>query len=44
MVKSSIADTPLINIKCSDEGPLSQELIKVLEKHRWDREHTEWSQ
>jgi len=33
-----------MNIACSDAGPLDPELMKELEKHRWDREPTEWSQ
>jgi aryl-alcohol dehydrogenase-like predicted oxidoreductase len=33
-----------MNISCSDAGPLSPELMKKLEKHRWDREPTKWSQ
>jgi aryl-alcohol dehydrogenase-like predicted oxidoreductase len=33
-----------MNIACSDAGLLSPELMKELEKHRWDREPTEWSQ
>lgn len=32
------------NIATSDAGILSEELMKELEKHRWDREPTEWSQ
>ncbi len=33
-----------MNIATSDAGPLPDKLIKELEKHRWDREPTEWSQ
>ena len=33
-----------MNIACSDAGPLDPALMKALEKHRWDREPTEWSQ
>jgi aryl-alcohol dehydrogenase-like predicted oxidoreductase len=33
-----------MNLATSDAGPLTPELQKVLEKHRWDREPTEWSQ
>jgi aryl-alcohol dehydrogenase-like predicted oxidoreductase len=33
-----------MNLKTSDAGPLKPELIKELEKHRWDREPTGWSQ
>jgi aryl-alcohol dehydrogenase-like predicted oxidoreductase len=33
-----------MNIDCSDTGSLSPELMRELEKHRWDREPTEWSQ
>ena len=33
-----------MNIACSDAGPLDKNLMKELEKHRWDREPTEWSQ
>jgi aryl-alcohol dehydrogenase-like predicted oxidoreductase len=33
-----------MNIDCSDAGPLAPELMKKLEKHRWDREPTGWSQ
>jgi aryl-alcohol dehydrogenase-like predicted oxidoreductase len=32
------------NIKTSDAGPLSPDLMKELEKHRWEREPNEWSQ
>ncbi len=32
------------NIATSDAGPLDDTLMKELEKHRWDREPTEWSQ
>jgi len=32
------------NMKTSDSGHLSDELMKELEKHRWDRDPTEWSQ
>ncbi|MBR9999783.1 MAG: aldo/keto reductase [Cyclobacteriaceae bacterium] len=33
-----------MNLAASDAGPLDQPLQKELEKHRWDREPTEWSQ
>lgn len=33
-----------MNIATSDEGTLEDTLMKELEKHRWDREPTEWSQ
>jgi len=33
-----------MNIATSDAGPLDFELQKELEKHRWDREPTDWSQ
>ncbi|MDB4583362.1 aldo/keto reductase, partial [Draconibacterium sp.] len=33
-----------MNIACSNAGQLDLELMKKLEKHRWDREPTEWSQ
>jgi aryl-alcohol dehydrogenase-like predicted oxidoreductase len=32
------------NIATSDAGPLPDELLAELRKHRWDREPTEWSQ
>ncbi len=32
------------NLAASDKGPLDRELVKELEKHRWDREPAEWSQ
>jgi aryl-alcohol dehydrogenase-like predicted oxidoreductase len=32
------------NINTSDAGPLSNDLMKVLEKHRWERNPREWSQ
>ncbi len=32
------------NIATSDAGPLDSTLMAELEKHRWDREPTEWSQ
>ena len=32
------------NMATSDGGPLDAGLLKILEKHRWDREPTEWSQ
>lgn len=32
------------NVATSDAGPLSQQLMKELEKHRWDRMPTKWSQ
>jgi aryl-alcohol dehydrogenase-like predicted oxidoreductase len=33
-----------MNIACSNAGQLDLVLMKELEKHRWDREPTEWSQ
>lgn len=33
-----------MNMAASDAGPLDPSLMKVLEKHRWDREPTQWSQ
>jgi aryl-alcohol dehydrogenase-like predicted oxidoreductase len=33
-----------MNLATSDAGPLNPGLQKALEKHRWDREPTEWSQ
>jgi aryl-alcohol dehydrogenase-like predicted oxidoreductase len=32
------------NMNTSDAGPLSNDLMKRLEKHRWDRVPTDWSQ
>ena len=32
------------NLAASDAGPLDSGLMKELEKHRWDREPTKWSQ
>ncbi len=32
------------NLKVSDTGPLSPVLLKELEKHRWDRQPSKWSQ
>ena len=32
------------NLATSDAGPLDAGLMKELEKHRWDREPTKWSQ
>jgi len=32
------------NLATSDAGPLTDELIKQLKKHRWDRTPTKWSQ
>jgi aryl-alcohol dehydrogenase-like predicted oxidoreductase len=32
------------NMNTSDAGPLSDELMKELEKHRWDRVPSDWSQ
>lgn len=32
------------NLRTSDAGPLSPEMIEALRAHRWDREPTEWSQ
>ncbi|MBP7038753.1 MAG: aldo/keto reductase [Bacteroidales bacterium] len=32
------------NLAASNAGPLSPELLKELEKHRWDRKPTSWSQ
>jgi aryl-alcohol dehydrogenase-like predicted oxidoreductase len=33
-----------MNVATSDAGPLNPSLQQELEKHRWDREPTEWSQ
>ena len=33
-----------MNMAASDAGPLDPDLMKELEKHRWDREPTQWSQ
>ena len=33
-----------MNMATSDAGPLDPYLMKELEKHRWDREPTNWSQ
>jgi aryl-alcohol dehydrogenase-like predicted oxidoreductase len=33
-----------MNIKTSDAGPLDQKLMQKLEKHRWDRDPSSWSQ
>ena len=33
-----------MNIAASDAGPVEPALMAELEKHRWDREPTEWSQ
>jgi len=32
------------NMAASDAGPLDGEFLAAVEKHRWDREPTEWSQ
>lgn len=32
------------NLSASDAGPLEEKLLKELEKHRWDRKPTGWSQ
>jgi hypothetical protein len=32
------------NLAASDAGPLDKSLQKELEKHRWDRQPTKWSQ
>jgi aryl-alcohol dehydrogenase-like predicted oxidoreductase len=32
------------NLAASDAGPLPASLVKELEKHRWDRKPTKWSQ
>jgi len=32
------------NLKTSDVGPLNHDLMKKLEKHRWDRQPSSWSQ
>jgi aryl-alcohol dehydrogenase-like predicted oxidoreductase len=32
------------NLKTSDAGLLARDLIKELEKHRWDRQPQKWSQ
>jgi aryl-alcohol dehydrogenase-like predicted oxidoreductase len=34
----------IMNMATSDKGPLDASLMKELEKHRWDREPTKWSQ
>jgi aryl-alcohol dehydrogenase-like predicted oxidoreductase len=34
----------IANMSASDRGPLDQNLMKELEKHRWDREPSKWSQ
>jgi len=34
----------ITNLKTSDPGPLDQDLMKKLEKHRWDRKPQKWSQ
>ena len=36
-------DHTITNMKTSDAGPLDSDLMKELEKHRWDREPQEWS-
>ena len=33
-----------MNMATSEAGPLDASLMKLLEKHRWDREPSEWSQ
>jgi aryl-alcohol dehydrogenase-like predicted oxidoreductase len=33
-----------MNINASDAGPLNSDLMKQLEKHRWDRRPSSWSQ
>jgi aryl-alcohol dehydrogenase-like predicted oxidoreductase len=33
-----------MNLKASNTGPLDQKLMKELEKHRWDRKPSAWSQ
>lgn len=33
-----------MNMAASDAGPLDHSLMMELEKHRWDREPTSWSQ
>jgi aryl-alcohol dehydrogenase-like predicted oxidoreductase len=37
-------DHTVSNMKASDLGPLGQTLMEELEKHRWDREPSKWSQ
>ncbi len=37
-------DHAISNMKTSDDGLLSPELMKKLEKHRWDRTPCKWSQ
>jgi aryl-alcohol dehydrogenase-like predicted oxidoreductase len=32
------------NLAASDAGPLDDDLLAELAKHRWDREPTDWSQ
>jgi aryl-alcohol dehydrogenase-like predicted oxidoreductase len=32
------------NLATSDAGPLDDDLMKELEKHRWDRKPAKWSQ
>jgi len=32
------------NLASSDAGPLDPSLVRELQKHRWDRQPTEWSQ
>lgn len=32
------------NLRTSDSGPLNPDLMKQLERHRWDRQPNEWSQ
>jgi aryl-alcohol dehydrogenase-like predicted oxidoreductase len=32
------------NLSASDAGPLDNDLMKALKKHRWDRKPNEWSQ
>lgn len=32
------------NLRTSDKGPLTDDLIQKLRAHRWDRQPTEWSQ
>jgi aryl-alcohol dehydrogenase-like predicted oxidoreductase len=33
-----------LNMRASDAGPLDPQLMKALEKYRWDREPSDWSQ
>ena len=51
VMKSSLSGTAQgkvkhveMNMTTSDAGPLDPSLMIELEKHRWDREPTAWSQ